>query len=156
MYCLDYALEANNSASMKRNPAPKENLVRGSTSYIPFLPGGLDPTDLIPKKKIHTNDDLFPLDRNDLLTAAPGMDRGLVLQDLDSENIKEFKGIQNVVDLDLDNNFLKDLLQSSISEDEELNKKNQETQDQNIQIVAESLEAQAVDDLIPILVNDLF
>jgi hypothetical protein len=140
---------------MKRNPAPKENLVKGKSSYFPFLPGGLDPTDLISKKQLHANDDVFPLENDQLLTIPAGMERGLAIHDSDK---KKITNVSNVVDLDLNNDFLQELLQDECKDEivEEKEMAQVEIKAGELTPVrADGQEAQLVDELIPVLVRYL-
>lgn len=151
---MHHALDASNSASMKRNPAPKEDLVRGKASYMPFLPGGLDPADLILKPHVHLDDDYLPIHTTELLTVPPGMERGLIFKDSVSDQ-KTFNTIDNVIDLDLNNDFLKDLLQEELSDQKEssdIEVKGQE----KCSALESNIEALAIDELIPVLVRYTF
>jgi antiviral helicase SKI2 len=150
MYTLDHALDATNSSSMKRNPAPKENLVRGKSSYFPFMPGGLDPTDLISQKHIHADDDLFPLEKDQLLTIPSGMERGLVIDNSFVADQKKITTISDVISLDFDNDFLQDLLRDGATEEKE--KVEIEVKVKETTAVSADGEAQMVDELIPVLV----
>jgi antiviral helicase SKI2 len=138
---------------MKRNPAPKENLVRGKSSYFPFMPGGLDPTDLISQKHIPADDDLFPLEKDQLLTIPAGMERGLVIDNSLKSDQKKFTTISDVISLDFDNDFLQDLLRDGATEEKEKVKEKLgiEVNEVSTAMNADG-EAQMVDELIPVLV----
>lgn len=137
---------------MKRNPAPKEDLVRGKSSYIPFLPGGLDPADIISKRKIHVDDDYLPVKNTELLTVPPGIERGLIYKDSVISDQKKFTSIDNVIDLDLDSDFLKDLLQDGHSDQKELNEIESKGRQEPLEDASKN-ETHAIDELIPVLVR---
>ncbi|KAH9920208.1 antiviral helicase [Epithele typhae] len=61
------------STALDRAPAPSRSFVRGKSSYIPFLPGGLD----VLRKPVEELD--FVEGSSQLRTRAPGLSRGLRL-----------------------------------------------------------------------------
>ncbi|XP_050296280.1 helicase SKI2W [Anthonomus grandis grandis] len=64
--------DASNSMSFTRAPAPPSEMVRGSTSYVPFQPGSFpEPVLDLPKRNTL-------LDTTELLTVPPGFERGLI------------------------------------------------------------------------------
>ena len=79
---LEDEMNAKNSTSMKRDPAPLTHLVRGHANHSPFAPGGMTFTsenhnDL--EDLSFGNFTLFEMfkKQDQILTIAPGLDRGL-------------------------------------------------------------------------------
>ncbi|KAJ3353531.1 hypothetical protein GGF32_002946, partial [Allomyces javanicus] len=71
-------MTAKNSSSFQRDLAPARRFVRGQAGNVPFTPGGLDDVQIQPAATMHLADLLVD---GQLLTAAPGLDRGLVMHD---------------------------------------------------------------------------
>ncbi|KNE68940.1 hypothetical protein AMAG_13573, partial [Allomyces macrogynus ATCC 38327] len=67
-------MTAKNSSSFQRVLAPARRFVRGQAGNVPFTPGGLDDVQIQPAATMHLADLLVD---GQLLTAAPGLDRGL-------------------------------------------------------------------------------
>ena len=132
---------------MKRNPAPKKDLVRGNASNLPFLPGGIDQKDLISYKSFLNQDESFPLDDTELLTVAPGMDRGMIISNTGMSDTKLIPSIQNI--LDFKDDFLLDLLKEPLlSQDNNPPAIRDEICDQVI-----SNEYHMIDEIIPVMVT---
>lgn len=81
---------AHNSSSVLRKPGPPEDFVRGSTSNHPFLPGGVDLSHALDKRRKEgggLSDGLeVLLEGGQLCTIPPGFARGL---DLDTPEVGE-------------------------------------------------------------------
>ncbi|KAI9141382.1 antiviral helicase [Paraphysoderma sedebokerense] len=109
-------LTAKTSTSLLREPGERSGFVRGKSSYVPFAPGGLDQESGITSLKELTKEiGDFRLDTEDLASIPPGFDRGLIIQDVTSNqnksNLKEkedFSGMLHVNDTELD--FLEKLV----------------------------------------------
>ncbi|KAK6750611.1 hypothetical protein RB195_002533 [Necator americanus] len=74
---------ASVSMSLNRSPAVDSTSIRGSSSNVPFYPGGFDSAFgnvmSFAREEDNYNSDEKEFFRNDLLTCAPGMPRGLSL-----------------------------------------------------------------------------
>ncbi|KAJ3406520.1 hypothetical protein HDV05_005963, partial [Chytridiales sp. JEL 0842] len=72
------------ATSMKRTPGLYRNFVRGTSSGIPFAPGGLESVALNDGKdpKDVDLDALLSLDEDGLRTVPPGFERGMIFEDM--------------------------------------------------------------------------
>ncbi|KZO92822.1 antiviral helicase [Calocera viscosa TUFC12733] len=81
------------STSMLRAPAPTTNFVRGKSSYVPFLPGGLD--DILGDGVELQTVDVEEAAHAGLLTIPPGFSRGLRLpgEEIEEEDEDELPDV---------------------------------------------------------------
>lgn len=91
----DTGLSAKNSLSLKRQPGPPSESLRGSNTNYPFLPAGMEELTLeqIMKKSGLEEDIDF---ENNLLVVAPGMKGGM---DFSTKEAKTTKGEVNLMSL---------------------------------------------------------
>ncbi|KAI8051131.1 antiviral helicase [Syncephalis plumigaleata] len=92
---LDGGLTAQNSTSLQRDPAPPSEFVRGSTRHYPFTPGGIE-SSILKRVVASVAEEMIDLcqiqstyKNNALETIAPGLSRGLRLDDDVEQNTNE-------------------------------------------------------------------
>ncbi|KAJ3069247.1 hypothetical protein HDU99_002987, partial [Rhizoclosmatium hyalinum] len=94
---------ATNSTSFLREPSSHRNFVRGSSTNIPFAPGGLEKVVLKqedPSAQLAFDlDQLLNLDSDGLKTVPPGFDRGLVFEDTDQVPAYAHETVLNIQDI---------------------------------------------------------
>ncbi|KAJ3392195.1 hypothetical protein HDU84_004687 [Entophlyctis sp. JEL0112] len=100
---------AKNSTSFLRAPSSQHDFVRGNSTNIPFVPGGLE--NIVLKEDLNHDFDTLDqlLDLDNLKTVAPGFERGLLF-DTDTpspDNTTDDKAlnIQNIMLGSYDDNF---------------------------------------------------
>eukprot|EP00124_Ichthyophonus_hoferi_P005192 Ihof_evm1s695 gene=Ihof_evmTU1s695 len=78
-------ITAKNSMSLLRAPAPANDYVRGKTTHMPFVPGGMAVldrrTELAQKRMQETTQEEVVQFDNDLLYVPPGFDLGVLFDD---------------------------------------------------------------------------
>lgn len=77
-YLANISENARNSLSLKRQPGPIQQNVKGSSTHNPFWPGGLEEPDINSLTADISSDSLFV--EKDMLTVAPGMSAGMTFE----------------------------------------------------------------------------
>ncbi|XP_071485976.1 superkiller complex protein 2-like [Diadema antillarum] len=98
----DTSATAKNSLSLTRQPGPLSEAVRGSTTNFPFMPGGLDEESFLDDEAVLLTEKLQGEDdidfENDLLTAPPDWEFGMVFEKRAREEEEDVKQDQPVAE----------------------------------------------------------